>query len=116
MGFHRQARAVSAACGPPGPDTEEFGDSTHGTGAELLESLIAALAAVTDPTGSRTTPERRWQAGLLLWTGMHGLISLYNDHGDLPWPPFDDLLAELIGLHAGRSAKEIATLLADHSV
>ncbi|MBY8880681.1 TetR/AcrR family transcriptional regulator [Streptomyces sp. PLK6-54] len=99
-----------------GPDAEQAGDSVHGAGAELLESLIAALAAVTDPAGTRATPERRWQAGLLLWTAMHGLISLYNDHGDLPWPPLDDLLADLIGLHTARSAQEIADLLSDHSV
>jgi AcrR family transcriptional regulator len=109
-------RTDSATDTATDPGNEQLGDSTHGTGAELLESLIAALAAITDPTGSRFTPERRWQAGLLLWTAMHGLISLYNDHGDLPWPPLDDLLADLIGLHAGRPSKEIATLLSDHSI
>lgn len=101
----------------PGPDAEDPGDRdpAHEAGAELLESLIAALAAVTDPAGTRDTPERRWQAGLLLWTAMHGLISLYNDHGDLPWPPLDDLLADLIGLHTARPAAELAPLLAAHT-
>ncbi|GAA0898532.1 MULTISPECIES: TetR/AcrR family transcriptional regulator [Streptomyces violaceusniger group] len=92
-----------------GAEAEAYGDSVHEAGAGLLEALIAALAAVT---GTPDAPERRWQAGLLLWTAMHGLISLYNDHGDLPWPPLDDLLADLIALHTARSAKEIADVLA----
>ncbi|EYT82166.1 TetR family transcriptional regulator [Streptomyces sp. Tu 6176] len=84
--------------------------SAHGAGAELLESVVASLAAVTGPDASPDA-ERRWQAGLLLWTAMHGLISLYNDHGDMPWPPLDDLLADLISLHTARPAAEIAALL-----
>ncbi|MBO2458283.1 TetR/AcrR family transcriptional regulator [Actinomadura violacea] len=86
--------------------------SAHGAGADLLESVVVSLAAVTDPDGTRTTEEQRWQAGLLLWTAMHGLITLYNDHGNVPWPSVDGLLAELIGLHAARPAIEIAEHLA----
>lgn len=85
--------------------------SAHGAGEALLESVISALAAVTDPDGTRTT-ERHWQAGLLLWTGLHGLVSVYNDHGQIPWPPLDSLLAELLSLHTGRPEAEIAALLA----
>ncbi|HEX4791368.1 MAG TPA: TetR-like C-terminal domain-containing protein [Actinospica sp.] len=61
--------------------------SAHGAGAELLESIIVSLAAVTEPAGTQaqTTAERRWQAGLMLWTAMHGLISLYSNHGSIPW-------------------------------
>ncbi|MEU5088896.1 TetR/AcrR family transcriptional regulator [Streptomyces sp. NPDC021356] len=85
--------------------------SAHGAGAELLESLVASLAAVGDADRA-STPERQWQAGLMLWTAMHGLISLYNDHGDIPWPPLDDLLADLLGLHTARPVAEVAALLA----
>ena len=84
--------------------------SAHGAGAELLDSVISALAAVTD-TGSRSSEQRQWQAGLLLWTAMHGLISVYNDHGDIPWPPLDELLTDLLSLHTGRPEAEIAALL-----
>lgn len=83
---------------------------THGPGAQLLESVIASLAAVTEHDPPQTV-EARWQAGLLLWTGMHGLVTLYNDHGAIPWPPLNDLLADLLGLHTGRPAREIAALL-----
>ena len=95
--------------------------SAHGAGAQLLESVITSLAAVTereveadaeaDGASDQLAAQRRWQAGLMLWTAMHGLISLYNDHGNLPWPPLDDLLADLLGLHTGRPAPEIAALL-----
>lgn len=86
---------------------------THGPGARLLESVIAALAAVTDddPPQTTATPEQRWRAGLLLWTAMHGLVTLYNDHGAISWPPLNDLLADLLSLHTGRPARHIATLL-----
>ncbi|MEV6766157.1 hypothetical protein AB0N16_37120, partial [Streptomyces sp. NPDC051105] len=65
------------------------------------------------PRGGRpSSTEQQGQAGLLLWTGLHGLVSLYNDHGDLPWPPLDDLIADLLSLHTGRPAAEIVPLLA----
>ncbi|MEV0262743.1 TetR/AcrR family transcriptional regulator [Streptomyces sp. NPDC050617] len=85
--------------------------SAHGDGAELLESVVASLAAVAGPERLGSTVEGQWQAGLMLWTAMHGLISLYNDHGNLPWPPLDDLLVGLISLHSGRPAGDIAALL-----
>ncbi|MFE9009126.1 hypothetical protein ACFYOY_44770 [Streptomyces sp. NPDC007875] len=47
----------------------------------------------------------------MLWTALHGLVSLYNDHGAIPWPPLDGLLTDLISLHTGRPAAEIGALL-----
>jgi AcrR family transcriptional regulator len=85
--------------------------SAHGAGAELLGSVVAALGDVTDPDRTRSTDAQRWQAGLLLWTALHGLVSLYNDHGNIPWPPLDDLLADLLSLHTARPIAEIAALL-----
>lgn len=90
--------------------------SAHGAGAELLDSVVDALAAVTDPDGTQATDRQRWQAGLLLWTALHGLVSLYNDHGNIPWPALNDLLADLVSLHAGRPTGEIAALLAGEDV
>lgn len=85
--------------------------SAHGAGAELLDAVVTSLAAVTDPNRTRATPEQQWKAGLLLWTALHGLVSLYNDHGAIPWPPLNVLLADLISLHTDRQAAEIAALL-----
>ncbi|GAA1986296.1 TetR/AcrR family transcriptional regulator [Catenulispora subtropica] len=85
--------------------------SAHGAGAELLGSVVTALRDVTDPDRTRSTDAQAWQAGLLLWTALHGLVSLYNDHGDIPWPPLNDLIADLLGLHSGRPIAEIAALL-----
>jgi AcrR family transcriptional regulator len=82
--------------------------SAHGAGAEPLEAVVVSLAAVTD---DQAAAERQWQAGLLLWTALHGLVSLYNDHGNMPWPPLDELITDLISLHTARPAAEIASLL-----
>ncbi|MFG2398441.1 TetR/AcrR family transcriptional regulator [Streptomyces lydicus] len=84
--------------------------SAQGAGADLLGSVGEALSAVTDADGTRAA-ERQWQAGLMLWTALHGLVSLYNDHGALPWPPLDDLIAQVISLHTGRPAAEVTALL-----
>ncbi|QEU97460.1 TetR/AcrR family transcriptional regulator [Streptomyces kanamyceticus] len=111
-------RTPSAPSTPstPSTPTDPVTGSAHGAGEELLGALVASLAAVTDPDRTpkqtQTTPEQQWQAGLLLWTALHGLVSLYNEHGDMPWPPLDALLADLIGLHTGRPAADIAALLA----
>lgn len=61
-----------------------------------------------------TSPDTQWRSGLILWTGMHGLVSLYNSHGSLPWPQFDDLLARLLALHTGGPLADIETLIAGH--
>lgn len=84
--------------------------ATHGAGADLLRSVTDSLAAVTD-LQAMASDTRRWQAGLLLWTALHGLVSLYNDHGDLAWPPLEDLLADTLSLHTGHQAADIAALL-----
>lgn len=85
--------------------------SAHGAGAELLGSVIDSLTAVTDPDRTQTTAQQQWQAGLMLWTAMHGLVSLYNDHGNISWPPLDALFADLVSLHTTRPAAEISALL-----
>lgn len=85
--------------------------SAHGAGAELLGSVVDSLAAAAAADRELSTPEERWRAGLMLWTALHGLVTLYNDHGAIPWPPLNDLLANLLGMHTARPAGEIATLL-----
>lgn len=84
----------------------------HGAGEALLGSVIASLTAVRERAGEQSTPARQWQNGLLLWTALHGLVVLYNDHGELPWPPLDALIADVIGLHTGEPAAEVAARLA----
>ncbi|AQT83196.1 TetR family transcriptional regulator [Mycolicibacterium litorale] len=90
--------------------TDVVPETAHSAGAEILASVSAALAAVTDANGMRSEDDH-WRAGLLLWTALHGLVSLYNDHGDLPWPPLNVLTAELLGRHTGEPPAVIITLL-----
>lgn len=83
----------------------------HGAGEELLSTVITSLAGARQGNGKRPGPEGQWQAGLLLWTALHGLIGLYNDHGNIPWPPLDDLIGDVLSLHTGEPADKIAALL-----
>ncbi|MBD0693402.1 TetR family transcriptional regulator [Streptomyces sp. CBMA123] len=99
--------------------------NAHGAGEELLGSVVAALAAARQdrpehpqrrgrPEGQededRRSPEQEWQAGLLLWTALHGLVALYNAHGNMPWPDLTELIAQTLALHTGRPVGEIAEL------
>lgn len=85
--------------------------SAHGAGAEPLAAVAASLAAAAAPEHNQPTAERQAQAGLMLWTALHGLVSLYNDHGTMPWPPLNDLITDVVSLHTGRPEAEIASLL-----
>jgi AcrR family transcriptional regulator len=86
--------------------------NAHGAGEELLQALVVALERADERDDEPATPEMRWRSGLILWTGMHGLVSLYNSHGDMPWPTLDELLAQLLGLHTGCPATTIDDLIA----
>lgn len=86
--------------------------NAHGAGEELLNALVRALADARRQGREPSTADEQWQAELILWTGMHGLVSLYNSHGNLPWPALDDLLAQLLSLHTGCTTSEIEDLMA----
>ncbi|MEW1750991.1 TetR/AcrR family transcriptional regulator [Streptomyces angustmyceticus] len=88
--------------------------SAHGAGAEPLTAVVTSLAAAAVPERKQPTAERQAQAGLMLWTALHGLVSLYNDHGMMPWPPLNDLITDVVCLHTGRPAAETASLLRQH--
>lgn len=84
---------------------------THGVGEEILASVISVLSDVATAPGQKPDPHEDWQAGLLLWTGMHGLVALYNAHGAIDWPPLDDLTAKVLGKHASQPAPVVAKIL-----
>ncbi|MCX5387419.1 TetR/AcrR family transcriptional regulator [Streptomyces sp. NBC_00083] len=106
----------------PGPYRTLFGGgmpdelvptNAHGAGEELLGSVVASLAgAQQDGPEHRDHrgPEQEWQAGLLLWTALHGLVALYNAHGNMPWPDLTDLIAQTLALHTGRPVAELVEL------
>lgn len=87
--------------------------NAHGAGEELLNALVRVLADVRRQDGEPPAADEQWRAGLILWTGMHGLVSLYNSHGNLPWPAIDDLLTQLLSLHTGCTTTKINDLMAD---
>lgn len=93
--------------------------NAHGAGEELLGSVVASLAGARQDQPEhqdrqehqdRRGPEQEWQAGLLLWTALHGLVALYNAHGNMPWPDLTDLIAQTLALHTGRPVDEIVEL------
>jgi len=83
--------------------------SAHDPGADLLDTLVEALDAAS--TSPQADTGQRWSSGVLLWTSLHGLISVYNDHGNLPWPPLTAMLADLIALHSHQPAAVVAAAL-----
>jgi AcrR family transcriptional regulator len=65
----------------------------------MLEPVAASLAAARG-TGT-SDADSRWRAGLLLWTGLHGIVSLRIDAPAIDWPDVDDMLADLLVAHSG---------------
>ena len=103
--------------------SDVFPSAAHGAGAELLAGVGAALAAATTPAarhaqGAADDGYGQQRAGLLLWAGLHGIVTLHNDRHNAPWPPLDELLVQLIALHTGQEPDVIAEALrvttADH--
>ncbi len=74
-------------------------------GIRLLDGLIADLRDTREDPGGRDEEHRR--RGLLLWAGLHGVISLHNDRPDIGWPNLDGLLTSVIALHAGVTKAQV---------
>lgn len=82
--------------------------SDPGPGEALLETVARALAAVRSDA-AQAAVEEDGRAGLLLWTALHGLLSLYNEHGDVDWPPLAQLVTDTLTLHTGRARQDVAS-------
>jgi AcrR family transcriptional regulator len=96
--------------------SDVFPSTAHAAGAELLAGVVAALAAASTPRarqaqGAADDGHGPQRAGLLLWAGLHGLVTLHNDRHNAPWPPLDELLVHLIALHTGQERDVIAGAL-----
>jgi len=94
--------------------SDVFPSTAHGAGAELLAGVGAALAAAATPRARRAAADDshgQQRAGLLLWAGLHGIVTLHNDRHNAPWPPLDELLIHLIALHTGQQPGVIAEAL-----
>lgn len=94
-----------------GMPPEQVPIDSHGAGDTLLAPVIGALTRVERQAGAPADADREWQAGLLLWTALHGLVSLYDGQGALPWPRLDSLIVDVLHLHTARPAAEIEPLL-----
>lgn len=81
--------------------------SEPGPGEALLETVAQSLAAAR-ADAAEATAEEHGRAGLLLWTALHGIVSLYNEHGKIDWPPVAQLVADTLTLHTGRPPGDIA--------
>jgi AcrR family transcriptional regulator len=96
--------------------SDVFPSTAHGAGAELLAGVVAALAAASTPRARQAQAAAddshgQQRAGLLLWAGLHGIVTLHNDRHNAPWPPLDELLVHLIALHTGQEPDVIAEAL-----
>ncbi len=96
--------------------SDVFPSTAHSAGAELLAGVVAALAAASTPQaraaqGAADDSYGQQRAGLLLWAGLHGLVTLHNDRHNAPWPPLDELLVHLIALHTGQQPDVIGEAL-----
>jgi len=96
--------------------SDVFPSTAHSAGAELLAGVVAALAAATTPRARQAQAaaddsDGQQRAGLLLWAGLHGIVTLHNDRHNAPWPPLDELLIHLIALHTGQQPDVIAEAL-----
>ena len=98
--------------------SDVFPSTAHSAGTELLAGVVAALAAARAPlarrAGARAAADDSHElqrAGLLLWAGLHGIVTLHNDRHNAPWPPLDELLVHLIALHTGQEPDVIAAAL-----
>lgn len=67
-------------------------------GAAIVEDLTSRVARCSGPDGARET-------ALVLWSGLHGLVTLRRSKPAFPWPPRDVLVERLLsalGLGADR--------------
>jgi AcrR family transcriptional regulator len=60
-----------------------------------FEALVAAIRRVQtcDAAAAGGDPRR---LAVLLWTAMHGQVTLRMDRPHFPWPDLDDMIAELV--------------------
>jgi AcrR family transcriptional regulator len=59
-----------------------------------FESLVAAIRRAQDSDAAAGGDPRR--LAVLLWTAMHGQVTLRMDRPNFPWPDLDDMIAELV--------------------
>ena len=69
-------------------------------GDRLLDGLMKDLTAVRHELArqARSNGDDA-TAGILLWTALHGIVSLSNDKFDMTLPPPDELVALTLALH-----------------
>lgn len=81
-------------------------------GIQLLDGLISDVHDTQEPASRAPSAaplgERDRLRGLLLWAGLHGVISLHIDRPDVGWPDLNHLLTNLLALHLGVTEEAVA--------
>jgi AcrR family transcriptional regulator len=79
-----------------GPDLPErlAYDADRSPGRDALDRLAADIAACQP--GGPVTGDDPARLALLVWTALHGQVSLRIDRPHFPWPPLDTLITEAV--------------------
>jgi AcrR family transcriptional regulator len=59
-----------------------------------FEALVTAVRRVQSPVAKAGDDPRR--LAILLWTALHGQVTLRMDRPHFPWPDLDDMIGELV--------------------
>ncbi|MGY1624652.1 TetR/AcrR family transcriptional regulator [Geodermatophilus sp. SYSU D00965] len=86
---------VAAGLAAPGRYRAMFGPRRLPAGQAAFDVLVAAVAACVR-AGRSASRDPRADAGLV-WTALHGVVSLRSAGPDLPWPDLDAQVDALVG-------------------
>ena len=116
-GMTEPAEALIRACqayaqwasAHPGPyrlmfsaDTSRLVADVTGPSRSAFDALVTSVGRCRDAGLARADGDPQWIA-TLLWSALHGQVTLRADRRQFPWPPIDEMIADLVVRVAGLS-------------
>jgi AcrR family transcriptional regulator len=71
------------------------------SGQAAFSTLVEGVAGAVE-TGA-APPQDAFRSATLVWTGLHGLVMLRSARPAFPWPPLEELVADLLARVVGVS-------------